>query len=129
MVKPTTPVNDDICTVFIQARGSTDTPAGIKLAEFKEAIKDGTILAHIEPLELTRIIRHVVGSDNLEEVDVIIRMESCHGGGAEKARAEDIHFFIQAVVDYEIVRHAYTMGLHGVALTVVVITHLGVVKV
>lgn len=56
-------------------------------------------------------------------------MESCHGGGAEKTRAEDIHFFVQAVVDYEIVRHAYTVGFHGVALTVVVITHLGVVEV
>lgn len=80
-------------------------------------------------MKLTGIIGHVVGSDNLEEIDVIIRVKSCHGRGAEKTRAKDIHFFVQAVVDDKVVCHAYTVGLHGVALTVVVIAHLGVVKV
>ena len=105
------------------------SPAGIELAKLEKPIKDGTILAHVKPLKLTRIIRHVVGSDNLEKVNVVIGMESCHGGGAEKARAKNIHLFIQAVVDYEIVCHSYTVWFHGMALTVVVISNLGVVEV
>ena len=34
----------------------------------------------------------------------------------------DLHFSVEAIVEEEIVGHAYTMGLHGMALAIVEIT-------
>ena len=56
-------------------------------------------------------------------------MEACHGHGTYEPRAEDIHLFVEAVIDHEIVRHTDTVGFHGMALAVVVVAHLGVVEV
>ena len=56
-------------------------------------------------------------------------MEACHGHGTYEPRAEDIHLFVEAVIDHEIVRHADTVGFHGMALAVVVVAHLGVIEV
>mmetsp|Transcript_5383 Transcript_5383/g.11847 ORF Transcript_5383/g.11847 Transcript_5383/m.11847 type:complete len:118 (+) Transcript_5383:1292-1645(+) len=56
-------------------------------------------------------------------------MEPRHGRGTDETRAEDVHLFVEAVVDDEVVRHADAVGFHGVALAVVVVAHLGVVEV
>jgi len=56
-------------------------------------------------------------------------MEPRHGRGTDETRAEDVHLFVEAVVDDEVVRHADAVGFHGVALAVVVVAHLGIVEV
>ena len=56
-------------------------------------------------------------------------MEACHGHGTYEPRAEDIHLFVEAVIDHEVMCHADTVGFHGMALAVVVVAHLGVVEV
>ena len=44
-------------------------------------------------------------------------------------RASYLHLLVDAVVEQEVVGHAHAMGLHGVALAVVEIAHIGVVEV
>ena len=56
-------------------------------------------------------------------------MKTSHGRGADGTGAKDVHSFVQAVVDDEVVGHADAVGFHGVALAVVVVSDFGVVKV
>lgn len=56
-------------------------------------------------------------------------MESSHGRGTDESGPIDVHSFVEAVVDYEVVRHADAVGFHGVALAVVVVAYFGVVEV
>ena len=45
------------------------------------------------------------------------------------AGPEHVHFLVEAVIYNEIVRHSHTMRLHGMPLAVMVVAHLGIVKV
>lgn len=56
-------------------------------------------------------------------------METGHGGGGYVTRAKDFHAAVEAVVYDEIVGHAYTVGFHRVALTVVVVSYFRIVEV
>jgi hypothetical protein len=56
-------------------------------------------------------------------------MEACHSGGRYKARTKDLHAAVKSIVDDEIVCHADSMGLHGMALAIMIIADFGVVKV
>ncbi len=56
-------------------------------------------------------------------------METRHGHGTDETGAEDVHFFVEAVINHEIVRHADTVGFHGMALAVVIVAYFGVVEV
>ena len=56
-------------------------------------------------------------------------MEARHGGRGHMARTEDFHATVEAVVDDEVVSHAYAVGFHGVALAIVVVSYFGIVEV
>jgi hypothetical protein len=56
-------------------------------------------------------------------------LESSHGHGTNEFGSIDVHSFIEAVVDYEVVHHADTVGFYGVALAVVVVAYFGIVEV
>ena len=123
------PVDDDVGAVLVETAGAADGAGGVQLAELEEAVEDRTILADVEALELPDVVLHVVGGDDAEEVDVVVGMEAGHGGRTDEAGAEYFHPPVQAVVDDEVVRHADAVGLHGVALAVVVVAHLGIVEI
>lgn len=56
-------------------------------------------------------------------------MEARHGHGTDESGAEDVHFFVEAVIDHQVVRHADTVGFHGMTLAVVIVAYFGVVEV
>lgn len=64
-----------------------------------------------------------------EEVDIVVRMEAANVGCFGGERTADFHTTVERVVDYEVVRHTDAVGLHGVALAVVVIADCGFVEV
>jgi hypothetical protein len=72
MMQTSSPINNRVSLVIIQSDGTSDTSTGVKLAELKESIKDGTIFSNIESLELANVILHVIRGDNAEEIDVIV---------------------------------------------------------
>ena len=123
------PVDDDVGPVLVEAAGAADGAGGVQLAELEEPVEDRAVLPDVEALQLPDVVLHVVGGDDAEEVDVVVGMEARHGGRADEAGAEDLHPPVQAVVDDEVVRHADAVGLHGVALAVVVVANLGIVEV
>jgi hypothetical protein len=56
-------------------------------------------------------------------------VEFGHVLGRSLGRSEDLHFSVETVVDEQIVRHAYTVRLHGVTLPVVIVANVGVIVV
>lgn len=100
------PIDDNVGSVVVQSGRSPDGSGGVEHAEFVEAVKNGAILAHVKSLELSGVVSHVVGRNDLEEVDVVVGMEASHGGGRDETGTEYVHSFVEAVVDYEVVGHA-----------------------
>jgi hypothetical protein len=91
MMQSPSPVNNRVSLVIIQADGTPDASTGVKLAELKESIENRAIFSHVESLQLANVILHVIRGDYAEEVDVIVRVEPCHGGRGYMARAEYFH--------------------------------------
>mmetsp|Transcript_11111 Transcript_11111/g.16845 ORF Transcript_11111/g.16845 Transcript_11111/m.16845 type:complete len:219 (+) Transcript_11111:796-1452(+) len=129
MVHAPRPINNRIGLVLIQTYRTPHASTGVKLTELKESIKDGTIFANIEPLESSDVILHVIGGDDSKEIDVIVRVEACHGGGGYTGWTEHFHATVETIIHYEIVSHAETVRFHRVTLAVVVITNLGIVEI
>jgi len=123
------PVDDDVGAVLVETAGAADGTGRVKLAELEEAVEHRAVLPHVEALQLADVVLHVVGGDDAEEVDVIVGMEARHCRGRYQPGTEDLHPAVQAVVDHQVVRHSDTMGLHGMALAVVVVANLGIVEV
>lgn len=44
-------------------------------------------------------------------------------------RAKDFHATVKTIIDDKVVGHSHTVGFHGVALTIVVVSNFGVIKV
>lgn len=70
-----------------------------------------------------------VGGDGGQELDVLRRVEAADIFGAGGEGAADFHAAVEGVVDDEIVRHADAVGLHWVALAVVVVADCWLVEV
>ena len=115
MVESTGPVDDDIGFILVETSSSSDTSAGVELAEFEQTIKHWTIFSDIESLKLTDVFLHIVGRNDLQKVDVIIRMKPGHGRGRHQMRSKDFHFMVEIVIDDQIVCHADAVRLHGMS--------------
>lgn len=78
VMKSTSPVDCNVAFASVEARGALHTATGGDTTELKEAIKHGTIVADIELALLFHEGVHVVWSDLLEKVDVLIRVKLGH---------------------------------------------------
>lgn len=56
-----------------------------------------------------------------EEVDVLLREEAADVCQHRGKGAVDLHLTVECVVDDQVIGHADPMGLHRVALTIVVV--------
>ena len=70
---------------------------------------------NIETLHLLLIVIHVVGSNVLQKLDIIIRMETGHIVLRSTRRTINLHLSVKTVVDEQVVGHSYAVGLHWVA--------------
>mmetsp|Transcript_13936 Transcript_13936/g.33257 ORF Transcript_13936/g.33257 Transcript_13936/m.33257 type:complete len:206 (+) Transcript_13936:977-1594(+) len=131
VMEPPGPVDGDVGVVVVEADGPVDGGAGVQLGELVQSVEDGAVgvFPGVELLHLAGVLPEVVGVDLGEEVDVVVGVEARHGRRADEAGPEDLHPPVQAVVHDEVVRHADAVGLHGVALAVVVVADLGIVEV
>ena len=81
------------------------------------------------PLHLLVVLPHVVRPDGPEEPDVVVRVKLGHLLLGRLVRTVDLHLSVQPVVQQQVVRHPYPVGLHGVALAIVVVPDITVVVV
>ena len=68
----------------------TNGARGRDLAELKEAVKDGAVLAHVEALQLAQVLVHVVGRHGAQKIHVVVRVETSELGRVNEGRAEDV---------------------------------------
>ena len=110
--------------LFIQFDCGRHGPSGGQLTELIEAVKDGAVLPHVEPLHLLVVLPHIIGSDWSQEPNVIVRMEFGHFFLSGLVWSVDFHFAVEAIVQKKVMGHAYAMGFHGMALAIVIIANI-----
>ena len=78
MMQSSCPVHCDITFTAVETRGTLHATPCTDTAELKEAIKDWTVVSHIETTLLLLIRLHIVGGYFIQEVNVLIGMELRH---------------------------------------------------
>lgn len=92
-------------------------------------VENRTVLSHVEPLELSKIVSHVIGSNGVQKVDVVVGMKSGHIRRRHKSGSEYFHSFVQIVIDDETVSHSNAMRLHRMPLTVMIVSDVAIEKI
>uniref|UniRef100_A0A673A844 Uncharacterized protein n=1 Tax=Sphaeramia orbicularis TaxID=375764 RepID=A0A673A844_9TELE len=108
VMKSTSPVDSDVCLLLVQFH----CPSW-KLTKFKQAIKHWTVLSNID------CKRRLTSLHLLAELYIVITVVLCHLFTTGMTHV-DLHFPVQAIVEEEVVGHANPVGLHGMALAIVV---------
>lgn len=132
MMQAPSPVDGDVRVTTVDLDGGTDGAAGGCLAEIEEAVENRAVLADVEALEMATVGGSVglhLGRDGGEEFDVVRGVEAADVVGGSGKGAVDLHEAVEGVVDDEVVGHTDAVGLHGVALPVVVIADCRLVEV
>ena len=119
----------DSTYLFVELDGRGHRSSAGELAELVEAVKDWTVLAHIEPLEELAVLSHVVRPDGPEEPDVVVTVELGHLVLSGLVRPVHLHLTVEPVVEEEVVGHPHPVRLHGVALAIIVVPNVTVVVV
>ena len=125
VVQTSSPIDSDICFVEIQLHCSCNRPSSTCFAEVIQPVKDRAIIADIESLDLFRMVRHVLRCDHLQKFDVVISMKFCEFLFCCCRRPVDIHFFIDMVVEKQIVTHSDSMRLIRMTRAKIVVPNLG----
>eukprot|EP00850_Spirogloea_muscicola_P008017 SM000042S15284 [mRNA] locus=s42:174238:177192:+ [translate_table: standard] len=129
VVQPAGPVDGDVRVAVVELHRAADRPPGVRLAELVEPVEHRAVLAHVEALQLARVVGLVLGRHGPQELHVVVGVEPAHVLVARRERLEDVQLGVHAVVHQQRVRHADAVRLHGVPLAVVVVPHLCVVEV
>jgi hypothetical protein len=72
------PVDSYVALSSVQTRGTLHSASRADTAEFKQAVKDGTVVSYIVLALLLSKAVHVVGRDFVQELDVLVRVELRH---------------------------------------------------
>mmetsp|Transcript_42954 Transcript_42954/g.124216 ORF Transcript_42954/g.124216 Transcript_42954/m.124216 type:complete len:207 (+) Transcript_42954:804-1424(+) len=129
VVQTSGPVDDNVHSAIVQTGCTADRPRGVELTKLEKPIKNRAILSHIKSLKLTDVVLHVIWSDHLEKIDIVVAVKSRHGRRRHQPRTEDLHFPIQSIVHHQVVSHSDTMRFHRMPLPVMIISHLGIVEI
>uniref|UniRef100_A0A3B4T819 Uncharacterized protein n=1 Tax=Seriola dumerili TaxID=41447 RepID=A0A3B4T819_SERDU len=121
VVESTCPVDGDICLLLVQLHCSTTCR---ELAKLKQTIKHWT--QTLTSLHLFTVLRHVVWSDGPQELNVVVTVVFCHllTTGFVRLTHIDLHFPVQSIIEEEVVCHADPVGFHGMALAIVIVSHI-----
>lgn len=77
-MKPTGPVNGDVALAAIQTSGALHTATSADPAKLEESVENRAIVSHVEPTLFLGIAIHVVGSDFLQEINVLVGVKLRH---------------------------------------------------
>ena len=131
------PVDSDVALPTVQTRRALHGAAGADAAKLEQSIEDWTIIPDIVLALFLGEVVHVVGSDLVEEVDVLVRVELRHFEAGRRFRALQmsvrtigqcsratyvyLHLRVQVVVHDQAVGHPYAVRLHRMASNISVV--------
>uniref|UniRef100_A0A3B5K324 Uncharacterized protein n=1 Tax=Takifugu rubripes TaxID=31033 RepID=A0A3B5K324_TAKRU len=108
VVKPSGPVDGDVCLLLIQLH-STNT-------------RGGKCRRTLTSLHLLAVLRHVVRSDRAQEFDVIVAVVLGHLLSVSFVRT--LKGDRRAIIEQEVVGHADSVGFHRMTLAIVIIPNV-----
>jgi hypothetical protein len=123
------PVDCNVTFLTVQASSTLHTAAGADAAEFKETVEYGAIVSHIELGLLALEIVHVLGTDLLQEVDVLVGVKLGHLESGGWLRSVYLHLLVHAVIHDQAMGETYSVRLHGMASDVGEVANIGIVEV
>lgn len=129
VVQTTSPVDGDVALAAIQPCGALHAASSADSAELEQAVEDGTVVTDIVFALLFAKVVHVVGSDALQEIDVLVGVELGHLVFRCGLCAVDLQVLVETVVHDEGVCHADTVWLHGVASIISIVADVAVVEI
>lgn len=131
MMQTPRPIDSYVSVLSIKLHGGADGSTGRCLTELKKPVEDRTILADVEALEMARVTVVVerFGTDRSQKIHVVRRVKAADVDRIGRKRATDFHAAVEGIVDDEVVGHTDTVGLHGVALSVVVVSDCRLIEI
>jgi hypothetical protein len=129
VVETASPVHGDVALAAVQPCGTLHAASSADTAELEQTVKDRAVIADVVFALLFAEVVHVVGSDALEEIDVLVGVELGHLVLGSRFGAVDFQVLVEAVVHDERVSHADAMGLHWVASVVGVVSDVTIVEI
>uniref|UniRef100_A0A8C6I1V8 Uncharacterized protein n=1 Tax=Mus spicilegus TaxID=10103 RepID=A0A8C6I1V8_MUSSI len=129
MVQAPSPVHSDVRLLLIKLHSTCDRASRGQLTELKQAIKYRTVLTNIESLHLLAVFRHIIWANRTQEFNVVITVVLGHLLSIGFVRTIDFHFSVETIVEQQIVSHADSVRLHGVPLSIIVVSNVPVVVV
>lgn len=131
VMQTTGPIESNISVTAVELDGGADGAAGGGLAEAEKAIENGTVLADIEALQVSRVsvVMEGIGRDGGEEVDIVIGVKPSDIIRASRERAVDLHPAMKGIMNNQVMRHPDAVRFHRVPLAVVVVADGGLVEV
>uniref|UniRef100_A0A8C6HXR3 Uncharacterized protein n=1 Tax=Mus spicilegus TaxID=10103 RepID=A0A8C6HXR3_MUSSI len=129
MVQAPSPVHRDVRLLLIKLHSTCDRSSGGQLAELKQAIKYQTVLTNIESLHLFAVFRHIIWANRTQEFNVVITVVLGHFLSIGFVRTIDFHFSVETIVEQQIVSHADSVRLHGVPLSIIVVSNVPIIVV
>uniref|UniRef100_A0A7M4DZT4 Uncharacterized protein n=1 Tax=Crocodylus porosus TaxID=8502 RepID=A0A7M4DZT4_CROPO len=110
MVKASCPIHSNICLLFVQLH-STGCRKKCK-----------TLLTS---LHLLAVLRHIIWADRSQKFNVVITMVLGHFFCIRFTYTYiDLHFSVKAIVQQEVMGHSDPVGLHWMALAIIVVSNI-----
>jgi len=128
-MKTASPVDRNIALATVEARSTFHTTTSADSAELEKPVENRAIISNVIFSLLLGEGIHVIRSDLLKEVDVLVGVELGHFMSSCRLRSVDFHVLISAIVHDQAVGQPDSVRLHGMASDVGVVSNIGVVEV
>lgn len=129
VMETASPVDGDVAFPAVQPCGALHAASSTDTAELEQTVKDRTVVADVVLSLLLAKVVHVVWSDALQEIDVLVGVELGHLVLGSWLGAVDLQVLVETVVHDEGVSHADTVRLHRVAGVVGVVSDVTIVEI
>uniref|UniRef100_A0A3P8TV44 Uncharacterized protein n=1 Tax=Amphiprion percula TaxID=161767 RepID=A0A3P8TV44_AMPPE len=127
VMQASSPVDGNVCLLFVQLHSTSWSTVRRQelLAELKQTIKHWAVLSHINSTKLMSVIT-LTSLHLLAEFDVIITVILGHLLSTTICNFTYIylHLSVEAIVEQQVVCHADPVGLHGMPLSIVIISNI-----
>ena len=85
VVQTTGPVDHNVGFVRVQPSCAPNAATGVELAKLKETVEDGAVFSHVEALQLSQVLVHVIRRDRSQKINIVVRVKPSRIADEEEA--------------------------------------------